>query len=47
MHYYTGCRKGQILLTRLRMNCSLLNFDLFVKNITDSPICLCGTIENT
>ena len=30
-HYYTGCRKGQILLTRLRTNCSSLSFDLFVK----------------
>ena len=45
-HYYTGCRKGQILLTRLRTNCSSLNFDLFVKNISDSPLCLCGSIEN-
>ena len=45
-HYYTGCRKGQILLTRLRTNCSYLNFDLFVKNISDSPLCLCGSIEN-
>ena len=45
-HYYTGCRKGQILLTRLRTNCSSLNFDFFVKNISDSPLCLCGSIEN-
>ena len=45
-HYYTGCRKGQILLARLRTNCSLLNFDLFVKNISDSPLCYCGSIEN-
>ena len=45
-HYYTGCRKGQILLARLRTNCSSLNFDLFVKNISDSPLCHCGSIEN-
>lgn len=45
-HFYSGCRKSQILLTRLRTNCSLLNFDLFVKNITDSPLCRCGNIEN-
>ena len=45
-HYYAGCRKGQILLTRLRTSCSSLNFDLFVKNISDSPLCHCGTIEN-
>ena len=41
-----GCRRGQILLTRLCTNCSLLNFDLFVKNISNSPLCLCGSIEN-
>ena len=45
-HYYTGCRKGQILLARLRTNCSSLNFDLLVKNISDSPLCHCGSIEN-
>ena len=46
-HYYIGCRKGQIQLTRLRTKCSSLKFDLFVKNISDSPLCLCGSIENT
>ena len=46
-HFYTGCRKGQILLARLRTNCSSLNFDLFVKNISDSILCHCGSIENT
>ena len=45
-HFYSGCRKNQILLTRLRTNCSSLNFDLFVKNIVDSPLCRCGSIEN-
>ena len=36
-HYYTGCRKGQILLARLRTNCSSLNFDLFVKTYQILP----------
>ena len=44
--YYTGNRKLQVLLTRLRTNCSSLNHDLFLKNITDSPLCRCGGIEN-
>ena len=26
-HFYSGCRKSQILLTNLRTNCSSLNFD--------------------
>ena len=33
------------LLTRLRTNCNSLNFDPFVKNISDSSFC--GSIENT
>ena len=27
-HYYIGCRKAQILHTRIRTNCSSLNLDL-------------------
>ena len=45
-HYFIGSRKAQILLTRIRTNCSSLNLDLFVKNITESPLCRCGSIEN-
>ena len=29
------------------MNCSSLNLHLFLKIITDSPLCRCGSIENT
>ncbi|MES9994044.1 MAG: reverse transcriptase family protein [Candidatus Thiodiazotropha sp.] len=45
-YYYSGSRKAQILHTRLRTNCSSLNLDLFLKNISDSPLCTCGSIEN-
>ena len=45
-YYYYGKRKTQILHTRLRTGCSSLNRDLFLKNITDSPLCNCGSIEN-
>ena len=46
-YYYSGNRKLQILHTRLRTGCSPLNHDLFLKYITDSPLCRCGEIENT
>ena len=46
-HYYFGSRRAQILHTRLRTNCSSLNLHLFLKNITESPLCRCGSIENT
>lgn len=45
-HYYFGIRKAQILHTRLRTGCSSLNLDLFLKNITESPMCNCGSIED-
>ena len=45
-HFYIGSRQSQILHTRLRTNCSSLNLDLFLKNISESPLCRCGSIEN-
>ncbi|MCG8096816.1 MAG: hypothetical protein JAZ17_24870 [Candidatus Thiodiazotropha endolucinida] len=45
-YYYTGKRPCQILHTRLRTDCSSLNFYLFSKHIIDSPLCSCGSIEN-
>ena len=37
----------QVLHTRLRTQCSALNHDLLKKNISDTPLCRCGSIENT
>ena len=45
-HFYVGSRKAQVLHTRLRTNCSSLNLDLFMRKISDSPLCQCGSIEN-
>ena len=47
IYYYVGYRLGQILHTRLRLNCSSLNSHLFFKNIIYSPACVCGEIETT
>ena len=38
---------GQILHTRLRLECSSLNHHLFKKKLTDSPLCSCGAPETT
>ena len=46
-YYYFGSRKAQSLHTRLRTGCSSLNLDLFLKNISESPMCSCGSMENT
>jgi hypothetical protein len=44
-HYYVGCRLGQLLHARLRMNCSALKAHLFIRNIVESPNCICGITE--
>ena len=41
-HYYSGNRKANILLARLRMGCSVLNDDLYRIGVTNSPSCSCG-----
>ena len=46
-HFYSSNRHVQALHTRLRTQCSTLNHDLFKKNISDTPLCRCGSIENT
>ena len=45
--YFIGKRLGQIHHARLRTNCSSLNLHLFSKNLTDSPLCACGSVEDT
>ena len=46
-HYYRGNLKFQILHTRLRTSCSSLNLHLFIKNISDSPLCSCVALRTT
>ena len=45
--YFTGKRLGQIYHARLRTICSSLNIHLFSKKLTDSPLCACGSVEDT
>ena len=47
IYYFDGKRVGQIYHVRLRTNCSSLNEHLFSKNIIDSPLCVCGAVEDT
>ena len=42
----TGSRVGQILHTRLRLDCSALNYDLNRRKLIDSKLCECGEVEN-
>ena len=45
--YYVEDRRSQILHTRLRTKCSSLKYDIYLRNITDSPLCCCRNIENS
>ena len=40
--YYLGQRKLNIILARIRMNCSLLGAHLYSHGIINSPKCVCG-----
>jgi hypothetical protein len=44
-HYYVGCRLGQILQVRLRIYCRTLNAFVFIRNLVESPNCICGKTE--
>ena len=46
-YYNEGKRLSQIYHSRLRTNCSSLNQHLHSKNIVPSPLCVCGSIEDT
>ena len=46
-YFHVGSRFGQILHDRLRMQCSVLNADLYCKNMVESPSCQhCGGFES-
>ena len=38
-YYYCGSRLGQTLHARLRLECSDLNYHLYINNIIDSSLC--------
>ena len=42
---FIGQRRFQILHTRLRNNCSSLKHHVYLRNVVDSPNCVCGAIE--
>ena len=43
--FYHGKRRLQVLHTRIRTNCSSLSYHLYHRQIIDSPVCLCGSVE--
>ena len=46
-YYNAGKRLGQIYHTRLRTKCSSLNQHFYPKNITQSPLCICGVFKDS
>ena len=45
-YFYSGNRHKQVIHIRLRTQCSALNHDLFKKNISNTQLCRCGSVEN-
>ena len=46
-YYNTGTSIGQILHTRIRLECSSLNAHLYRNNIVPQPTCQCGGFESS
>ena len=46
MHlFFIGLRQEQIIMAKLRMQCSNLNGHLYSMKIIDSPACSCGFVN--
>ena len=45
-YFLYGNRLEKIMHTRLRTECSALNYYLYQRNLIPSPNCVCGAIEN-
>ena len=45
-YYNAGSRVGQILHTRIRLDCSALNYYRNRRKLIDSKLCECGEVEN-
>ena len=45
-YFHTDSRIGQIFHSRIRTKFSSLNLELFFKNLTESPLCRYGSIQN-
>ena len=46
-YYFIGERKYSVIHSRLRNNCSNLNFDLYTNHLSSSPTCSCSSEEET
>ena len=46
-YFSGGNRKAQIHHARIRMNCSLLNYDMYKCKLVNSPLCKCGVASET
>ena len=42
-YFFVGDRRPQVLHTK----CSALNYEIYLKNLTDTPLCHCGNIETS
>ena len=45
-YFNAGFRVGQMIHSRLRMECRSLNSHLYRRNIVESPSCTCGSFES-
>ena len=46
-YFFVGDRHPQVLHTCIHTKCSALNYEIYLKNFTDTPLCRCGNIETS
>ena len=46
-YFFVGDRRPQVLHTCIHTKCSALNYEIYLKNLTDTPLCHCGNIETS
>ena len=44
-YFFVGDRRPQVLQTRLRTKCSVINYEIYLKNLIDTPLCRFGNIQ--
>ena len=46
-YFFVSDKRSQVLHTRFRAKCSAQNYEIYLKNLTYTPLCRCGNNETS
>ena len=46
-YFFVSDKRSQVLHTRFRAKCSALNYEIYLKNLTYTPLCRCDNNETS